>query len=56
MTAAFLAYLTEKHDKEIVRKLNAAMRAGRYTEHLFKERTGKSVKELDEEWRASLKQ
>jgi hypothetical protein len=48
--------LTEKHDKAIVRKLNPAMRAGTYTEQLFTERTGKSVKELDEEWRASLKQ
>lgn len=55
VTAAFLAYVTEKHDKETVRKLNAAMREGKYTEELFKGLTGKSVKELNEEWRASLK-
>jgi Peptidase of plants and bacteria len=55
VTAAFLAYVTEKYDKEIVRKLNAALRAGAYKEDLFKECTGKAVKELDEEWRASLK-
>jgi hypothetical protein len=55
VTAAFLAYLTEKHDKQIVRKLNAALRAGQYKEELFKELTGKSVKELDEDWRATLK-
>ena len=54
VTAAFLAYLTEKHDKEIVRKLNAAMRQGKYKAELFKELTGKSVEELNEEWRASL--
>jgi hypothetical protein len=54
VTAAFLAYLTEKHDKEIVRKLNAAMRAGKYKEELFQEITGKPLKELDEEWRAAL--
>ena len=31
------------------------MREGKYTEELFKGLTGKGVKELDEEWRASLK-
>ncbi|HEX5271264.1 MAG TPA: basic secretory protein-like protein [Gemmataceae bacterium] len=55
VTAAFLAYVTEKHDKDIVGKLNAALREGTYKDELFKERTGKTVKELDEEWRASLK-
>ena len=37
VTAAFLAYLTEKYDKEIVLKLNKAMREGRYKEALFKD-------------------
>jgi hypothetical protein len=55
VTAAFLAYLTEKYDKEIVRKLNKAMRDGEYNEDVFKELTKKTVKELDEEWRASLR-
>jgi len=55
VTAAFLSYVTEKHDKEIVRKLNATLRAGTYKDGLFKEYTGKTVQELDEEWRASLK-
>jgi hypothetical protein len=54
-TAAFLAYVTDKHDKEIVRKLNQAMREGKYKEELFKEYTGKTVQELDTEWRATLK-
>jgi hypothetical protein len=55
VTAAFLAYVTEKYDKEIVRKLNAALRDGEYKDELFKKYTDKTVKELDEEWRASLK-
>jgi hypothetical protein len=55
VSAAFLAYLSEKYDKEIVRKLNAALREGKYSEELFKRLTGKTVTELDEEWRASLK-
>jgi Peptidase of plants and bacteria len=55
VTAAFLNYLAEKYDKEIVRKLNVAMREGEYKEELWKVLTGKPVQELDEEWRKTLK-
>jgi hypothetical protein len=55
VTAAFLNYASEKYDKELVRKLNKAMREGEYTDDLWKELTKKAVKELDEEWRATLK-
>ncbi len=57
VTATFLNYLTEKYDKDLVKKLNAAMRDGKYKEHdqLFKDYTGKTVEELDTEWRATLK-
>ncbi len=55
VSAAFLGYLTEKYDKEIVRKLNKAMREGEYKEDLFKVLTKKTLKELGEEWRASLR-
>ncbi len=55
VTARFLDYVTEKYDKALVLKLNKAMREGTYKEELFKDLTGKTVKELDEEWRASLK-
>jgi hypothetical protein len=53
-TAAFLAYLSEKYDPHIVRKLNAVMRAGDYREGVFQQLTGKTVQALGEEWRASL--
>jgi hypothetical protein len=46
--------VTKKYDKEIVRKLNAAMREGRYTEALWKEITGKSAEELGQEWKQTL--
>ena len=36
VTAAFLAYLVETYDKDIVRKLNRALREGRYEEGLFR--------------------
>src|SRR5439155_19358824 len=55
VSAAFLAYLTEKYDKEIVRKLNRLMREGEYREEAFKALTGKTVQELDKEWRAALR-
>ena len=53
-TAAFLAYLLENHDKEIVRKLNDAMRKGKYSADLWKEITGKTVEDLGREWQTSL--
>ena len=45
-TASFFAWLAEKHDKEIVKKLNAAMRGGKYSDDLFKEWTGKDLESL----------
>jgi hypothetical protein len=56
VTAAFLAYLTRKYDKDIVRRLNQRMREGTYKEEVFKEWTGKALQELGNEWRASLRE
>jgi hypothetical protein len=55
-SAAFLAFVAENHDKEIVRKLNKALREGEYREDNFKVLTKKTVQELDEEWRKALRQ
>src|SRR6185437_15096026 len=54
VSASFLAYLTETYDRAIVPKLNTLMREGQYKEEIFKDLTGKSLPELDEEWRATL--
>jgi hypothetical protein len=54
-TAAFLAFVTDKYDKTLVTRLNAAMRSGKFKVELFKELTGKTVQELDTEWRQTLK-
>ena len=54
-TAAFLAYLTDTYDHDLVMKINRVMREGRYKDSIFKDLTDKSLSELDEEWRASLK-
>jgi hypothetical protein len=55
VTAAFLNYVSGKYDKDIVRKLNAAMRDGEYKDELWKLYTKKSVQELGDEWKATLK-
>ncbi len=49
-TAAFLGYLTAKHDREIVKKLNAKLRKGEGEAALFKEFLGKTVDELWQEF------
>src|SRR5665213_1283187 len=53
-TAAFLDWASRKYDKDLVVKLNAAAREGRYSEGLWKEITGKSVQDLGHEWKESL--
>jgi hypothetical protein len=45
-TGAFLDYVVRTHDKDFVKKLNAAMRQGKYTPDLWKEHTGKTADEL----------
>ena len=51
VTANFLNWVTVTYDKEIVRKLNAAAREGRYDESLWTDLTGKTVQELGSEWK-----
>jgi hypothetical protein len=55
VTAAFLAFVTDRYDHDLVRKLNASMRAGTYSDAVFQQLTGKSLKQLEEEWRSSLR-
>jgi hypothetical protein len=54
-TAGFLNFVVEKHDKDLVVKLNAAMRQGKYSADLWKQYTGKTVDELWKEYVASLR-
>ena len=54
-TAHFLNYVSEKYDKDLVRKLNAAMREGDYKPELWELYTKKPLKELGAEWKATLK-
>jgi hypothetical protein len=53
-TAAFLAFVSEKYDPNLVTKLNALLRENRYDPGAWKALTGKPVEELNQEWRRSL--
>jgi len=50
ISANFLNWVTETYDKDIVSKLNAAAREGRYSEDLWTKFTGHTVQELGDEW------
>jgi len=54
-TAAFFAWIVKSHDKDFIRKLNAAMRQSKYSNDLFKQSTGKTVDELWREYIGTLK-
>jgi hypothetical protein len=45
-SAQFLAWIKETQDKEIVSKLNIALRKGQYKDELFRDYTGKTLDEL----------
>jgi hypothetical protein len=45
-TAAFLMWLEDKYGADLVPKLNAALRAGSFTDALFQDATGKEVTQL----------
>ena len=53
-TANFLNWVSLKYDRPLVLKLNAACRQGLYTEDLWKKYTGRTLQELNEEWKADL--
>jgi hypothetical protein len=57
VTANFLNYAVENYgkDKNLITRLNAACRQGKYTDDLWKELIGKSLPDLNDEWKAALK-
>ena len=55
VTANFLNWVAVKYDNDIVPRLNAAMREGRYDASLWTKATGKSVEQLNLEWKDDLK-
>ena len=57
VSANFLNYVVETYgkDKNLITKINAACRQGKYTDDLWKELTGKALPELNDEWKATMK-
>ena len=55
VTASFLDYVAKTYDRDFVRKLNGICRDGRYEEGVWKSQTGKTLMELEDEWRRCLK-
>jgi hypothetical protein len=55
VTGHFLNWAQGKYDKDLVVKLNAACRQGKFSPDLWKQYTGKTVEELGAEWKESLK-
>ena len=53
-SANFLNWVVQKYDQDIVAKLNAAARAGKYRDEIWKEKSGKTAEELGNEWKAHL--
>ena len=56
ITANFLNWTTQKYARDLVRVLNAAIREGKYTEDLWKQTTGHTVKELGDEWKRNAEE
>ena len=53
VTGAFLAWTANTYNKQLVRRLNAALRASAYDEELFQVFTGKDIDTLWQEWLAA---
>ena len=56
VTANFLNWVTEKYNHDLVPQLNAAMRNGDYNTNIWTKTTGKTVEQLNAEWKESLKE
>jgi hypothetical protein len=56
VSANFLNYVVQKYDKDknLITKLNAACRQGKYTDDFWKDFAGKTIDELNDEWKAAL--
>ena len=57
VSANFLNYVVKTYGKEknLITKVNAACREGKYTDDLWKELAGKPLPELNDEWKAVMK-
>lgn len=55
ITANFLDWVTRRYDTKLVPRLNAELREGTYSKTFWKQRTGRDLDELGNEWKKWLK-
>ncbi len=55
VTANFLNWVVEKSSPDLVSRLNAAMRQGKYEPEIWKQATGRTVEELGAAWKEDLR-
>jgi hypothetical protein len=53
VSANFLNWVVATHDKDFIRKLNAAAREGNYSEKVWTDSTGKTAEQLGADWKAA---
>jgi hypothetical protein len=56
ISANFLNWAVSNYDKDIIQKLNASLREGKYHDEQWKDYTGHTVQELGDEWHRGLEQ
>jgi hypothetical protein len=58
ISANFLDYVVQHYDpsKTLIQKVNAACRDGKYTDAMWKDLTGKTLADLNDEWKAAVQQ
>lgn len=54
ISANFLNWVTDRYDRDVVAKLNSALRDGRYKEDLWTDYTDRTLAELGDEWKTGL--
>ncbi|MBM4027886.1 MAG: hypothetical protein FJ280_21165 [Planctomycetes bacterium] len=54
ISATFLNWVTQEYCRDIVPRLNAAARQGKYSEEIWKTATGHTVQELGDQWKAQM--
>jgi hypothetical protein len=53
-SANFLNWVGKQHGTDLVPKMNAVIRQGRYRDELWKDWTGHALSELGEQWKSAL--
>jgi len=52
----FINWVVNTCDKDIVKKLNAAARSGEYSDEIWKASTGRTLDELNDQWKKALEE